>query len=197
MENDALGAMRSNNRGHTTLRGNIISFIASTFGRMTCLPALLLLAACSSTGQTSVKSQKSAAIPSAATAVLKVTADLRKEHRYKDRAVETIQKQLTDGLVSAGVFRSVLASPAVADYEVNVRINRIRVVTPGGRVMFGFMAGRNNVRVDVSVRKMASGAVVTSFETTGAGASIGWGSQSYGVDDPVREVVKGVIDKLK
>jgi hypothetical protein len=63
--------------------------------------------------------------------------------------------------------------------------------------MFGFMAGRNNVRVDVSVRKMASGAVVTSFETTGAGASIGWGSQSYGVDDPVREVVKGVIDKLK
>lgn len=161
------------------------------------MPALLLLAACSSTGQTSVKSQKSAAIPSAATAVLKVTADLRKEHRYKDRAVETIQKQLTDGLVSAGVFRSVLASPAVADYEVNVRINRIRVVTPGGRVMFGFMAGRNNVRVDVSVRKMASGAVVTSFETTGAGASIGWGSQSYGVDDPVREVVKGVIDKLK
>lgn len=71
------------------------------------------------------------------------------------------------------------------------------MVTPGGRVMLGFMAGRNNVRVDVSVRNVASGALVTSFQTTGYGASMGWGSQSYGVDDPVREVVKRVIEKLK
>lgn len=63
--------------------------------------------------------------------------------------------------------------------------------------MLGFMAGRNNVRANVFVRNSASGALVTSFVTTGYGASMGWGSQSYGVDDPVREIVKRVIEKLK
>lgn len=195
--NTPRGAIRCTDHGHWNLRGNPIVSIHSTVGRAICLTALLALAACSSTGKTSVKSYKSGAIPNTATAALAVTADLKKDHRYKQRAIETIQKQLTDGLVSGGIFRSVSAAPASADYKLNVRINRVRVVTPGGRVMLGFMAGRNNVRVDVSVRNAVSGAVVRSFETTGYGASMGWGSQSYGVDDPVREVVKRVIENLK
>tara|TARA_R110000868_G_scaffold28525_4_gene106856 strand:+ start:6468 stop:6851 length:384 start_codon:yes stop_codon:yes gene_type:complete len=126
-----------------------------------------------------------------------VKAELEKEHRYTDRAIETIRKQLIEGLVSKGVFHSVSAEPATGDYQVDIRIAKIRVIAPGGRVMFGFMAGRNYVRVLVTVRNSASGELVTSFETTGYGASMGWGAQSYGVDDPVREVVKNVIEKIR
>lgn len=161
---------------------------------------MLLLAACSSSGKTTVTAEKAVAIPNTATAVLSVKADLAKAHRYEDRAVETLGQQLASGLVKGGVFRSVsLASsaPPVGDYRIDVKITRMRVITPGGRVMFGFMAGRNYVQVDVSVRNAASGDLVMSFETTGSGASIGWGAQSYGVDDPVREVAKRVIKKLK
>jgi hypothetical protein len=111
--------------------------------------------------------------------------------------METLREQLSKGLISGGVFRSVSASPAGADYRVNVEITLIRVIAPGGRVMLGFLAGRNRVHVVVSVRNIATGDLVTSFETTGSGASTGWGAQSYGVDDPVREVVKRVIEKLQ
>ncbi len=189
--------IRDTDYGFISSRGNVISFITPALGRASCLAVLLLLAACNSTSKTSVTTQKSVVIPSTATAVLTVKADLEKEHRYTDRAVETLRKQLTEDFVSKGVFRSVAPPPTPGDYQVDIRIAQIRVITPGGRVMFGFMAGRNYVRALVTLRNSASGELVTSFETTGYGASIGWGAQSYGVDDPVRMVVKNVIEKIR
>ena len=187
----------NNNRRYLCVRGIVIFSACGTISRAACLLAVLFLAACSSTGKTTSTSATSATIPRNTTAVLSVKANLAKDHRYKDKVLETLREKLSSELVAEGIFKSVSVAPASGDYQVDVEVTRIRVVTPGGRVMFGFMAGRNSVRVLVGVRKTTSGESVRSFETTGYGASIGWGAQSYGADDPVREVVKLTIDELQ
>lgn len=182
--------------GYTLEKGNDIFRSGTIFARSACLFGVLLVAACNSTGKTNSNTDISVSIPKNTTAVLLVKAHLGKDHRYKDRVLETLRQQLPAALVKQGIFRSVVAAPATGNYEIDVEVRGIRVVTPGGRVFFGFMAGRNSVRVVVNVRNSATGKRVRSFETRGYGASIGWGAQSYGADDPVREVVKHVVDEL-
>ena len=199
LKTDVLDVSKTFLVGKFNLRGNLIFSLGTSIKRAACLLGLLVLAACSSTGQTSTAVEKSVAIPSNSTAFLLVKARLKKDHRYKERVLETVSQQLSSGLVEQGVFRSVstAAGAAPAAYTIDLTVNRIRVVTPGGRVMFGFMAGRNKVGVHVVVRSTASGKTVTEFDALGSGASIGWGRQSYGADDPVREVVERVIEKLQ
>lgn len=182
------------------IRRKIIFSSSTRIFRATILGALLGLAACSSTGKTVVDRDRSVQIPRSSTAALTIKSALAKDHRYEKRAVESLMRDIPAKLVQAGVFRQVSTTTtptAPADYALEITINRLRVITPGGRVMFGFMAGRNNLGVDVVVRSNATRQIVRSFETTGYGASIGWGAQSYGVDDPVREVVNRVVENLR
>lgn len=163
----------------------------------TCLVVLTLMAACSSAGRTTVAIQKSHSIPHEATASLLVKSVTRKPYGYQIQIEQLIRKDLSTGLVDAGIFKSVSNRSNESDYQIDARIEKVRIRSPATRVLFGFMAGRSYIKVQIDVRETKTDRLITSFQTIGYGAKTAIGAQSYGYDDPVREVVAHVIHNLQ
>jgi hypothetical protein len=59
------------------------------------------------------------------------------------------------------------------------------------------MAGRSYIQAHVDVHETRTNSLITAFRILGAGAKTVIGAQSYGYDDPVREVVNKVILSLR
>ena len=163
----------------------------------TCLVVLALLAACSSAGRTTVEIKKTQEIPQNSTATLQVASVTKKPHKYQFEIEQLIQKDLSAGLVNAGLFKAVDRQSNASDYRIDLQIERVRIRSATARVLFGFMAGRSYIKVRVEVHDAKTDAMVTSFQTIGYGAKTMIGAQSYGYDDPVREVVNKVILSLR
>lgn len=174
-----------------------ITRLRATIPLATCLVVLALMTACSSAGRTKVAVPKSHSIPHEATSSLLVESVTKKSYQYQIQIEQLIRKGLSTSLVNSGIFKSVSNRSSDSDYRIDARIQRIRIRSPAARVLFGFMAGRSYIQVQVDVRETKTDRLITSFLTTGYGAKSMIGAQSYGYDDPVREVVANVVHNLR
>lgn len=162
-----------------------------------CIFLLTILAACSSVGRTTVGVQKAHVIEPGASAVLAIKSSVRKPGRYQGEAESRLRSQLSTGLVNAGVFRTISGSAEDADYRIVVRIDKVRIRAVATRIWLGAFAARSVVAVHVDVHQAKTGRLITSFDTSGYGGRTAIGAQSYGIDDPIREVVAQVIGNLQ
>ena len=167
-----------------------------------CLLMLVFVTACSSVGRTTVTTQKSQSIPPGASASLVVKPATAGQEGIKYKGYEyeisqLIRKDLAVGLVKNSIFKSVVSNPAKADYLINIDIEKVRIMSPANKAIFGFLSGRSYVTVLVDVKDVKTNRKITSFRTTGYGARTGLTAQSYGYDDPVREIVAQSIEKLR
>ena len=108
-----------------------------------CLIVLAFLTACSSAGRTIVTTLKSQSIPRDATASLIVKSVTRKPNKFQFEIEQLLRKDLSTGLVDAGIFRSVSNPSNEADYQIDARIEGIRIISVGQRIWMGFMSGRS------------------------------------------------------
>jgi hypothetical protein len=175
----------------------MISNLITSIPRAAGIISLALLAACSSAGKTEITTPKILSIKHEATASLVVKSSTRKPNKYQSQIEQLLRKDLALGLVSAGIFKSVSKTSIGVDYQIDLRIEKIRVISAGQRIWLGVFSGRSYVQVFVDVRQTNQNRIVSSFRTTGYGARTAIGAQSYGYDDPVREVVAHVIHSLQ
>lgn len=164
---------------------------------LACFVALTFIAGCSSVGRTSVTTQTPVSIPHEATASLLVKYTAKNSNKYQVQIQQLLSKDLATGLVSAGIFRLVTRVANAADYKIDARIEGVRIISGGQRFWLGAFAARSHVKVHVDIRETNSSNIIASFLITGYGARSAIGAQSYGYDDPVREVVAQVIQNLR
>lgn len=169
----------------------------ATLPRMVCFALLIFAAACSSTGRTNVETAKTQSISPDATASIFVKFTMSRPHPYQIQIEKRLRKELAENLVTSGIFKSVSNNAKDADYRIDVQITRIRIRSTGARIMFGFFAGRSFIAAEIQLHQTKPEQLVTAFRTTGYGARTAIGAQSYGYDDPVREVVSHVIHNLQ
>ncbi|MDA1326105.1 MAG: DUF4410 domain-containing protein [Proteobacteria bacterium] len=164
-----------------------------------CLISLAFLTGCSSKGHLTVSAPKTQSIPRGATASLTVKTVIRKANKFQDRIEQLLRKDVSSGLVAAGIFKAVSNTPTPTDYQIDIRINEMRVISTGQRLWLGAFSGRSflKVQVNVNVHQTDPNRLITSFQADGYGARTAIGKQSYGYDDPVREVVSQVIQSLR
>ena len=162
-----------------------------------CLISLALLSACSSVGRTTTATPKTHSIPHEATATLIVKSATPKPNKFQFEIEQLLRKDLALELVNAGIFKSISNLSDASDYRIYVQIDDILIISGGQRFWLGLLASRSHVEVHVTVREIKSDRIIASFKTTGYGAKTALGAQSYGYDDPVREVVAHVIQNLR
>lgn len=169
-----------------------------TILRVACLIALTFVAACSSSGRTSVLTENPDPIRRGATASLSVVSVAEKPLRKQFEVEQSLRENISERLVNSGIFRRVSINPdEAADYRINIRIDGMRIRSGAARVIFGIFAGRSYVRVHVDLLQTNPHRLLRSFETTGYGGKTAVSARSYGYDDPVREIVAQVIKNIQ
>jgi len=161
--------------------------------KMLGLCCLLLVAACSSSGDLKMKTPKAAAIPPGHTVALDVTSPADEDSRD---VAHRMRVELFDRLVAEGVFRQVVAAKEPADYEMQVALNGVDEVSQGARIFFGVMAGSNELKAAVSLRDATTNAMVTEFDVAGESAAHPLSTES-GMDSAVREAATKIITALQ
>ncbi|MGI9494388.1 MAG: DUF4410 domain-containing protein [Geminicoccaceae bacterium] len=155
------------------------------------------LAACSSGGELTVAKPKSEAIRPNATVALSVNAlEGSGSPEHVQDGVLQIRTDLYANLPAAGVFTQVVPEGQPADYDMQIGINNVRLVSGTARFWGGAFAGSNVVTGDVKLIDQSNGLEVTSFTATGTSASHPVSSES-GFDDAVREFTGQVTQALQ
>jgi hypothetical protein len=113
----------------------------------------------------------------------------------KTDAVRRLRGQLFGRLVSEGVFARVVQAGEATKYDVRVRLLTATEVSQGARILFGVLAGADELAVQVDVFETAYRNLVVSFTTKGESASHPLSSEN-GMDDAIREAVGEAILKL-
>lgn len=166
-------------------------------GRAGALIAILcLVAACNQGGQVVSVDRKSAGIPDGKTAALDISASQDQNDPIYAETATRLRDHLSQELVSYHIFRSVGGASDPSDYRVNVTIEKVYVVPPAARAVTGILAGRNRIDVRVTVKNKVSQKVVSSFSATGFGSGLVVSETGYGLDNPLRQVVKQIIKTL-
>jgi len=158
--------------------------------------SLFVISSCSSKGELRVQHSLDTRIDHAAVASLSVQPDERvKKTEAVLEAVRRLHGQLFDRLVSEGVFARVVQAGETAMYDVRVRLLTATEVSQGARILFGVLAGANELAVQVDVFETASRNLVVSFTAKGESASHPLSSEND-MDDAIREAVDEVILEL-
>jgi ribosomal protein S20 len=155
------------------------------------------LSGCNSAGKTTITSRSSLDISSQSSAKLNIQFDTIKRHKHQSGIDSRLGQELSENLENMGIFSSVDRNTGDVDYLVNIRITKISIINPAARVIFGWLAPRSHISAQVEVLDKGTNASVTSFQVIGYGAKYGIGAQSYGYDDPVREIVSHVTATLR
>lgn len=154
--------------------------------------ALLVLAACSSSGSIEMTQPKTAAIPPGKIVALDVTAPADEDSAD---AKHLMRNELFGRLVAEGIFKEVVPAEEAADYRMDVILSDVDEVSQGARIFLGVMAGSNELKAAVTVIDAATGQPVTSFNVGGESASHPMSSEN-GLEDAVREAVTKIIGAL-
>ena len=93
------------------------------------------------------------------------------------------------------MFARVVQAGETATYDVRVRLLTESEVSQGARILFGVLAGANELALQVDVFETASRNLVVSFTAKGEFASHPLSSENE-MDDAVREAVDEVILEL-
>jgi hypothetical protein len=165
-------------------------------GRFAVLAALvlvLLVPACGSSGTLTVAQPKTQAIPPGKVAALSVTAEDDADSR---NAAARLREILGDRLVAARLFKEVVPAGQPADYRITIALSDVDTVSDAGRILFGVMAGDNELTGDVTVIDVKSGGMVTRFQVTGAAPSTPIEGEN-GIEGAIRQAAKQTIEGLK
>ncbi len=157
---------------------------------------LFVISSCSSKGELRVQHNLDTHIDHGAVASLSVQPDERvKKSESMQEAVRRLHSQLFNRLVSEGVFVRVVQAGEAATYDVQVRLLTASEVSQGARILFGVLAGANELALQVDVFETASRNLVVSFTAKGESASHPLSSEND-MDDAIREAVDEVILEL-
>ena len=155
-----------------------------------------VLVGCNSVGKTTVTQRTTHQIPSQSTASLDIRFATPTRHVHQSGIEQLLRQDLANGLKSAGIFSSVVRKSDDAHYQIDTRIDKISIVSPGTRAIFGMLAARSQIHAQFEIRESATNDLVTSFQVIGYGGKTALGKQSYGYDDPVREIVSHASQTL-
>ena len=135
-----------------------------------------LLAGCASQGTVTPLSSNNVPLPPASNWALAVTGCPKASQCAELRSV------LANQLVSSGLARTVVPSGSMADLAVDLNVSNLRAVPTAVRVLFGAMAGRNEVASTATVRNPRNGAVLRSFQIKSESAAHPFSGESMEVD---------------
>ncbi len=159
---------------------------------------LVFLPACSSSGHMKILQplKDTARIDHNATAVLEVVPGkaLQPDEDLRE-TILNLRGQLFGRLVSDGVFKQVVHEGNPAKYYIRVHVNVADQVSMGARIMFGVLAGANELSVRVEVFEKSSENSIMTFTASGESASHPFSGESE-MEDAIREVVNKIIVSL-
>ncbi len=155
------------------------------------------LVGCNSVGKTTVTKRTALKIPSQSTASLDIRFATPTRHVHQSGIEQMLRQDLASGLKSAAIFTSVGRNSDDAHYQIDTRIDKISIVSPGTRAFFGMLAARSQIHAQFEIREIDTNDLVTSFNVIGYGGKTALGKQSYGYDDPVREIVSHASQTLR
>ena len=167
-----------------TKRITVLSFLALVFG---------MLVACASSGQLKMMQPPTEQIDHNAVTVLTVIPGegLQPDEDLRE-VILRLRGQLFGRLVSDGIFRQVVHEGERAKYYVRVRVNTAEQVSMAARIMFGVLAGANELDVRVEVFEESSEISIMAFTVSGESASHILSGESE-MEDAIREVVDKII----
>ncbi len=146
---------------------------------MLALRTVILMAAlagCASQGTVTQTGGTTARLPPASTWALGVTGCPEASQ------CEELRSVLLGQLISSGLARTVIPPGSGAELALDLRVSNLRAVPTAVRVLFGVMAGRNEVASTATVRNPRTGAVLRSFEIKSESASHPFSGESMEVD---------------
>ena len=159
--------------------------------------SFFIIFGCSSKGELQVQRGSDTRIDHKAVASLSVEPDERVEKTEAVlEAVRRLRGQLFGRLVSEGVFGRVVQEGDASQYNVRARLLTAAQVSQTARILFGVLAGRNELAVQVDVFDAANNALLVSFTAKGKSASHPLSSEND-MDDAIREAVDEIIVELK
>jgi hypothetical protein len=166
-------------------------------GMLFVIVSLFVISGCSSKGELKEQRPLDTRIDHRAVASLSVQPDEKVEKTEAVmKAVQRLQGRLYDRLVSEGVFGRVVQAGEASQYDVRVRLLVATEVSQGARILFGVLAGANELAALVDVFDTASRAPLVSFTAKGKSASHPLSSENE-MDDAIREAVGEIILELK
>ena len=155
-----------------------------------------LFVGCQSKNRVSVEQKLSSPLDSTAAATLIVEpAEGVKRSKAIDKAVRSLRGDLYNKLVAEGIVGSIVPKASDARYRIDVKLLADHEVSTTARVLFGVMAGRNEIVVNVRVTDLADGRQLTMFNCKGKSASHPMSSENA-MSDALDEAVDGVIATL-
>ena len=160
--------------------------------------ALILVAACSSSGAIKMSQPLEKRIDNTNVASLSVSMS-EAVKTGDDSAREVTQRlrgSLFGRLVSEGIFKQVVHDRESAQFHIDVRLMDAREVSAGARIFLGVLAGANSLAVTVTVIDNDANKPVTNFVVTGKSASHPL-SPEDDMDDAIEEVVDEIILALQ
>jgi uncharacterized lipoprotein YajG len=147
---------------------------------------IILLAACSSQGTYTSLDQSSALKQSYETVKLTITPTAENSAEI----VPDLRAAIVGQLMATGQFHRMVTANEPADLQIAVDIIDYRQVATVERAFGGAFAGRNKVKVRVTLTDSNSNTVIKSFEAEGESSAYAINEGAF--SDAIREVTKQI-----
>jgi hypothetical protein len=159
---------------------------------------IIFLSGCSSTGSLQMNQQLKRSIDhNAKSAVFVHPHDKMKNvDEGVKNAVQNLKSELFGRLVSEGVFSQVVNDTQNAEYKLDVSLIAADEVSQGMRIMFGVLAGSNELKAQVQLIEVATDKSLADFTVAGESASHPLSSEND-MDDAINQVTDKIIVALK
>lgn len=161
------------------------------------LMSVCFLSACSSSGALKVSQPFTQPITAGKSVAVSINTAANVE---KDEDTAKVSRQLKEylftKLVTDGVFKSAVLTPDKGDYDLEVSISAVRVVSDAKRMLLGVMAGPSSIETAIMLKNSENGNVITAFNAEGSSAAHPMSSQ-VGYENAVREAADHIIKGLR
>jgi len=157
----------------------------------------MLLFGCSSTGKLHVEKSLNKSINSRSKVAVYVHPhDKIKEpsEEYKE-SIQQLKNELYGRLVSDRVFKQVVNYEEDAKYKLNVSLVSADKVSQSARMIFGVLAGSNEIKAQVDLINIDTGKELTQFTVSGKSASHPMSSEND-MDAAIKEITDKIIAGL-
>lgn len=156
--------------------------------KLFALSLLLVFAACAASG--TIQQFTGQPVEVAATDVVIVRAESAVEdgNKFVDPLIETVTGRLMESATVAAVVNDVDA----ATIAIDMNITEVRAVGGASRFMFGAMAGRAGITVDVVLTQADTGEELGTLQATGksSGGTIFAGTTNQAIEQVADQIVE-------
>ncbi len=161
------------------------------------LLSMVFLAACSASGTFQVKQELIEPVNNQKTVSIWIKSDKVQESEREDatKASSLLQEKLYARLVSEGLFKSAVIYPNKGDYNLEVDVLGVRLVSGAARIWLGVMAGASGMEANVLLRDETS-KVLTEFHADGSSATHPLSSES-GYENAVNALATEITQAIK